>query len=172
MRIKITPDLVDIQLSFDYPNLVLGNYIPFIWNLNTNVFNEENRLWNYTIRDNFYIKLVSQYTHKEYILYGDVDFTNSRYTQGTFDLYEGDDKFDEVDSEWDLEENNWEYKGEDYVLEGADDGFYYTYFVLESDSQEAVVIYETLSYLSIEGNKPTFIENTTNNDTRQIIYAD
>jgi hypothetical protein len=171
MRIKITPDLIDFQLAFDYPNLVVGNYIPFLWNLNTNIWNNEGRLWSYTKRDNFYIKLISQYTHKEYILYGNVDFTNNRYTQATFDLYSDDDEFDEIDNFWNEEQNEWDYKGENYMLEGADDGFYYTYFILEGESGEAVVIYENLTYLSLEGNKPTFISNISDNETRQIIYA-
>lgn len=170
MKVSLTQSQVDFTLAFDYPNLIVGNYIPFLWDLNTNLWNNEGRLWNYTGQDNFYIKLVSQYTHKEYILYGDIDLTNNRYTQATFDVWIGGD-YDDIDEDWDTSEIDWEYKGDTFILEGADDGFYYTYFIIESDSQEAVVIYETLTYITIEGNKPTFISNISDNEDRKIIYA-
>lgn len=171
MKIELNTGDTSFKLAFDYPNLVVGTYIPFIWNLNTKLWNNEGRLWNYNLNSGFYLKLVSVYTHKEYTFSGSVNETNNRYTEATFNLYNGDDEFGIVDTEWGVENNEWDYKGEDFILADADDGFYYAYFVVE-DQNEAVVIYENMIYIEIEGRKPTFISNISNNETRQIIYAD
>jgi hypothetical protein len=148
MKININQTDTSFTIAFDYSNLIVGSYIPFIWDLNTNLWNDEGRLWSYDENSNFYVKLVSQYTHQEYIFNGVVNITNDRYTEATFSI-----------------ENNF--------IADADDGFYYTYFVTDGpEINDAVVIYETLSYVEIQGKKPTFISNISDNETRQIIYAD
>lgn len=174
MKIDLQQNQTNFTVAFDYPNLVVGTYIPFIWDLNTNLFNTEGRLWNYSSLGNFYVKFISQYTHKEYRFYGSVDFTNNRYTQATFYSFdEIENIFWQLSNDfWNENEFNWEYEVNlNTFINEADSGFYYTYFVVENDLGEGVVIYETLTNIQIEGKEPTFISNITDNETRQIIYA-
>lgn len=146
-NLGITQSSIDI--SFDYPNLVVGSFIPFIWNLNTRKFNLEGRVWNYTGTDNFYLKLVSQYTHQDYIWDGDVLTTNDRFTEAEFTNISGT-----------------------YSLANTEtDGFFYCYFIIEPVGGDPLCIYENLAYIQIEGKRTTFTPMITNNEDREIIFA-
>ena len=170
-NLGITQSSIDI--SFDYPNLNVATQIPFIWNLNTNKYNLEGRIWNFNYTDLFYLKLVSQYTHKEFIWPGVVNLTNNRYSQATFTIPIGDnDVIWELNTNfWENEDQLWEYTDPGNLQTTQDSGFYNMYFVLEDLNSVAVCIYEQLAYIEIEGRKTIFTPLITNNENREIIYA-
>ena len=170
-NLGITQSSIDI--SFDYPNLIVGSFIPFIWNLNTKKFNLEGRVWNYSGSDNFYLKLVSQYTHKEYIWNGEVLTTNNRFTNARFEPL-----FGLEDIEWDYNINDWEVEIIDWdttdgigLASEETDGFFYCYFIIEPAVGDPICIYENLAYIEIAGKRTTFTPMITNNEDREIIYA-
>jgi hypothetical protein len=148
MKLTLGSTQSTIDIAFDYSNLVLDTYVPFIWNLNTNKYNLEGRLWNYTGTSNFYLKLVSQYTHKEYIWNGQILLTNVRYTEALFTIPTGNTGLATKET----------------------DGFFYGYYVLD-DGIDAVCIHETLFNIEISGKKTTFTPMITDNENREIIYA-
>lgn len=169
-NLGITQSSIDI--SFDYPNLVLDTYIPFIWNLNTKKYNNEGRLWNYSQSDNFYLKLVSIYTHKEYYWNGDILTTNNRYTEARFQTLGFDDiEWQDNQDQWENETLNWEFTDDIGVASEETDGFFYCYFIIEPSVGDPLCIYENLAYIQIEGKRTTFTPMITNNEDREIIFA-
>lgn len=170
LTLGLTQSTVDI--AFDYSNLVLGTYIPFIWNLNTNKYNLEGRLWNYSLTSNFYLKLVSQYTHKEYIWNAQILTTNDRYTEARFSdlLGFGDDDWEDNNLNWEEVDIDWDFTRNIGLATKETDGFFYGYYITENGS-DAVCIHETLFYIEITGKKETFTSMITNNENREIIYA-
>jgi hypothetical protein len=170
LTLGLTQSTIDI--AFDYSNLVLGTYIPFIWNLNTNKYNLEGRLWNYQLTSNFYLKLVSQYTHIEYFWAGEVLLTNNRYTEARFTglLGQDDPNWNTITENFEDVDINWEQSDNIGLATKETDGFFYGYYITDNGT-DAVCIHETLFNIEITGKKTTFTPMITDNENREIIYA-
>lgn len=174
MKITLGATQSVVNISFDYPNMVQNNNIPFIWFYNTNTFNEENRLWSFSGTDLFYILAISQYTHKQFMFPGSVVFTNNRYTEGNFQIYQGDPfaLWNSNTNFWELETETWNNVGINTFFNTQDEGFYYIYYCLEDLSGDVAVLYEDLAYIQVQGKRTTFTPAISTNETREIIFAD
>lgn len=143
MKIDIKQSDLSVDITIDYPNLVAGNYIPFLWDLNTNLWNDEMRFWDYSGTETIFVRFINQYTNKVSDMPTTILFSNSRYTELNI----------LIDSDFKLQ----------------DDGFYNTYLFI-TDNSDSVVLMEWVSYIDIEGRKPQHKSFNPENEGRKIKY--